>query len=81
MAKEKKQEMKFDSYGATMCAERAMEYEECTPEQQQAAFGYLVKTGLAWSLQGWFGRRARYLIENGYLDSEGNVLKPMINHV
>lgn len=28
-----------------------------------AAWQHLIDTGLAWSLQGWFGRQARELIE------------------
>ena len=31
-----------------------------------AAWQQLIDTGLAWSLQGWFGRTANYLIEQGY---------------
>ena len=31
-----------------------------------AAWQQLIDTGLAWSLQGWFGRTAKYLIEQGY---------------
>ena len=30
-----------------------------------AAWQQLIDTGLAWSLQGWFGRRAMELIESG----------------
>ena len=36
-------------------------------------FADLVRTGLAWSLQGHYGRVAHALIEAGYLDHEGNV--------
>ena len=31
-----------------------------------AAWQQLIDTGLAWSLQGWFGLTANYLIEQGY---------------
>ncbi len=35
-------------------------------EQYIAAWQHLIDTGLAWSLQGWFGRTAKYMIEQGY---------------
>ena len=34
-------------------------------EQYIAAWQQLINTGLAWNLQGWFGRTARQLIEEG----------------
>jgi hypothetical protein len=36
-------------------------------EQVFEAWQTLVDTGMAWQLQGWFGRTARHLIEEGYI--------------
>ena len=38
---------------------------EYTQEQQIEAWQYLIDTELVWSLQGWFGRTARVMIEEG----------------
>ena len=35
-------------------------------EEETAAWQYLIDTGLAWRLQGWFGRTAKNLIDGGY---------------
>ena len=40
-------------------------FQEGTSDEVRAAWQYLIDTGMAWSLQGWFGRRARYLIDTG----------------
>ena len=34
-------------------------------EQLYAAWQHLIDTGLCWQLQGWFGRTANALIEDG----------------
>jgi len=41
--------------------------EEDNGERIIAAWQHLVDTGLAWSLQGWFGRTAHNMIQEGLL--------------
>lgn len=53
----------MDSYTATGLAEGFIEAE--SEEQVIEAWQTLIDTGLAWQLQGWFGRQARALIEEG----------------
>ena len=40
-------------------------------EEYLQAWQHLIDTGLAWQLQGWFGRTARMMIENGYCHPAG----------
>jgi hypothetical protein len=42
-------------------------FEEGSIEEQIMAWQQLVDTGLAWKLQGWFGRTATCLIEAGVI--------------
>jgi|TARA_R100000742_G_C4212262_1_gene38322 hypothetical protein len=45
--------------------------EGVTPSNQEEliqAWQYLVDTGLAYELQGWFGRTAKHLIEEGIIN-------------
>ena len=50
-----------------------MEYEGGNPtvKEMLELFGYLIKTGQAWSLQGMYGRQASALIENGWINKKG----------
>jgi len=49
---------------------RIIEFEtgEANDEQVIELFQYLVDTGLAWSLQGSYGRTAQALIEAGFVN-------------
>lgn len=64
----------WDSYLATAYAEGFCEGEDATYEEQIEAWAYLIKTGLAWQLQGWFGRNAQSLIDDGIISKEGEIL-------
>ena len=56
----------MDTYQAVGLAEGFIEAD--TEEQVIEAWQTLVDTGMAWQLQGWFGRTARHLIEEGYIN-------------
>ncbi|MGL4649735.1 MAG: DUF7417 domain-containing protein [Caldilineaceae bacterium] len=52
----------MDNFTATMIAEGV---EDADEETQIEAWQHLIDTGLAWQLQGSFGRTAARLIEQG----------------
>lgn len=60
----------MDDFTATMVAEGVYEPEGGDELERQAnyvaAWQHLIDTGLAWTLQGWFGRAAQAMIDNGY---------------
>ena len=56
----------MDNYKATMIVEGVIETD--TEEEVIEAWQHLVDTGLAWQLQGSFGRMAQQLIDKGVLN-------------
>ena len=63
----------MDNYTATMIAEgqcdlAGIDETELTKEMYLEAWQHLVDTGLAWQLQGSFGRTAKYLIDEGVIN-------------
>ena len=54
----------MDNYRAVALAEG---FEEGTEEEQIEAWQHLVDTGMAWTLQGMFGRQAQAMIDAGVI--------------
>ena len=52
----------------------AFESGELDNEATIELFSHLVKSGMAWTLQGSYGRAAASLIDQGYLSNEGDIL-------
>ena len=68
MSKDKKI---MTDFNATMIAEGVDEADEQT---QLMAWAHLIKTGLWWRLQGWFGRTAANIIDRGIISKDGEIL-------
>lgn len=56
----------MDTYDAVMIAEGVI---ETTRERYLEAWQQLHDTGLAYQLQGWFGRMAQALISEGFINA------------
>lgn len=53
----------------------AWESGKMTPAQEQKFFAQLIKSDLAWHLQGIYGRTAMDYIEAGLIDKNGKIKK------
>ncbi len=67
----------MDTYTAVGLAEGFIEAE--SQEQVIEAWQYLIDTGLAWQLQGWFGRTAAHLISEGICTDNTRAAQAAIN--
>jgi len=64
----------MDNYTAVSIAEGFCDHEPTEAEQIEA-WQHLIDTGLAWSLQGSFGRQAAALIEQGVCSAPGRKVR------
>lgn len=55
-------------YNACAIAEGFADHEP-TERELQAAWQYLVDSGMCWKLQGWYGRNAERLLEGGVIQA------------
>jgi len=53
----------------------AWEAGNLSPRKTVEFFSKILKEGTVWHLQGMYGRFAANLIQAGYIDGEGNILK------
>ena len=60
----------MDNFRAVGIAEGFIETDD--EAEVVAAWQHLVDTGIVWTLQGWFGRNAARLIENGIIKPAKN---------
>ena len=74
---------KLTPYLAAAYAEGFCEGEGASEQEQLTAWQYLIDTGQCWKLQGWYGRTATALLEQGLIkqpikthkDYYGNIVK------
>lgn len=55
------------------------EGENATDEEKMQAWAYIIRTGYAWSLQGFYGREAKRLINEGYISEDEGIILKQVN--
>jgi hypothetical protein len=68
-----KTNIEWTSYLATAYTEGFCEGENSTLEEQMEGWACLIKTGVCWSLQGFFGRTASQLLDSGFIEKDGTI--------
>ena len=61
----------LDHFTAVSIAEGFCGGEDASDEEKIEAWQYLIDTGLAWQLQGWYGRSAQAMIDAGVCTPAG----------
>lgn len=64
-------------FEATMIAEELQEVDNYADYIK--SWSYLIGTKIAYSLQGWFGRQARHMIEARFIQADGTVNWEIVN--
>ena len=71
--------IEFTPHLACAYAEGFCEGKNATAIEQIEAFAYIAKTKLYRSLQGWYGRTLKILVDKGIMDFDGNINQERIN--
>ena len=60
-----------------------MDYEDGSLDNKGVLelFSHLITNGMAWSLQGHYGRTASHLIDNDYINRDGKINWDLINTI
>jgi hypothetical protein len=56
----------------------SFESDELEIDEIVELFAFLIRSGLVWTLQGWYGQAALDLIDAGIISSEGEILTELV---
>ena len=69
----------LDQYTACAIAEGFCEGEGATAEERLEAWAHIARSGLWKIMQGFYGRTVHTLVDQGYIDFEGNYYPELLN--